>query len=62
MSRQPFWADRYGTHEFPVADRIHLTGFQLPNHPLLTPDDINHICDTVLSVEAESRASEGLAR
>jgi CDP-6-deoxy-D-xylo-4-hexulose-3-dehydrase len=62
MSRQPFWADRYGTHEFPVADRIHLTGFQLPNHPLLTPDDINHICDTVLSVEAESRASEGLTR
>jgi dTDP-4-amino-4,6-dideoxygalactose transaminase len=52
MSRQPYWADRFGTTEFPVADRIHLTGFQLPNHPLLTADDIQHIYDTVLSVEA----------
>ena len=53
MSRQPYWADRYGTSEFPVADRIHMTGFQLPNHPLLTPDDIDYICSTVLSVDVE---------
>ncbi len=53
MSHQPFWSDRYGTTEFPVADRIHTTGFQLPNHPRLSPGDINHICDTVLSVERE---------
>ena len=50
MSRQPYWAKRYGTTVFPVADRIHLTGFQLPNHPQLTEEDIQHICDTVLSV------------
>ena len=50
MSRQPFWADCYGSTVFSVADRIHTTGFQLPNHPLLGPDDINYICDTVLSV------------
>ena len=53
MSRQPFWSDNYGTTVFPVADRIHETGFQLPNHPLLSSVDINHICDTVLSVSAE---------
>lgn len=51
MSSQPYWADRYGTTVFPVADRIHVTGFQLPNHPGLTAEDINYICDTVLSVK-----------
>ncbi len=54
MSRQPYWTDRYGSTVFPVADKIHLAAFQLPNHPLLTTDDVNHICDTVLSVQAES--------
>ncbi len=51
MSRQPFWSDRYGTNRLPVADRIHTTAFQLPNHPLLAAEDVNFICDTVLSVE-----------
>jgi CDP-6-deoxy-D-xylo-4-hexulose-3-dehydrase len=51
MSLQPFWADRYGSNVFPVADRIHTTGFQLPNHPMLSPEDVNYICDTVLSVK-----------
>lgn len=54
MSRQPYWTDRYGSTVFPVADKIHLAAFQLPNHPLLTADDVHHICDTVLSVRAES--------
>lgn len=53
MSRQPYWADRFGSNDFPVADRIHATGFQLPNHPLLSTDDINYICDTVLAVSAD---------
>lgn len=52
MSRQPFWADRYRTTVFSVADRIHTTSFQLPNHPLLSPEDIHYICDTVLSVKS----------
>ena len=49
MSRQPYWVERYGTTMFPVADRIHDTGFQLPNHSFLSPEDINTICDTVLA-------------
>lgn len=53
MSRQPYWADRYGTTEFPVADRIHTTSFQLPNHPRLSPDDIHYICDRVPSVKSD---------
>ena len=55
MSRQPFWEDRYGATTLPVADRIHTTSFQLPNHPLLSPEDINHICDVVLSVPPQRR-------
>ena len=50
MSRQPFWANRYESTAFPVADRIHETAFQLPNHPRLSSEDIHFICDTVLSV------------
>jgi CDP-4-dehydro-6-deoxyglucose reductase, E1 len=52
MSRQPFWTERYGTTVFPVADRIHTGAFHLPNHPLLTTEDVHYICDTVLSVPA----------
>jgi CDP-6-deoxy-D-xylo-4-hexulose-3-dehydrase len=50
MSRQPFWSDRYGSQEMPMADRIHKTSFQLPNHHLLSVEDVNHICDLVTSV------------
>lgn len=51
MSRQPFWSDRYGITVFPIADRIHTTAFQLPNHPLLSAEDVDFISDTVLAVE-----------
>lgn len=50
MSLQPFWTDHHESTSFPVADRIHNTSFQLPNHPSLSPEDINYICDKVLSV------------
>ncbi len=52
MSRQPFWASRFGSTDMRVADRIHTTGFQLPNHPGLSTEDIHHISDTVLAVSA----------
>ena len=45
-----FWAERYGAAVFPMADRIHQTGFQLPNHPGLSLTDVDFICDTVLAV------------
>jgi len=50
MSRQPYWRERYGETVFPVADEVHTRSFQLPNHPGLTTDDINYICDRALSV------------
>jgi dTDP-4-amino-4,6-dideoxygalactose transaminase len=53
MSRQPYWAERYGVSMLPVSDRIHTTSFLLPNHPRLTSEDISYICDVVLSVRCE---------
>ncbi len=51
LVRQPFWPKTGGRVEGKVADRVYETGFQLPNHPKLSPDDIHYICDTVLEVE-----------
>lgn len=50
MGRQPFWTERYGVQALPIADRIHERSFMLPNHPLLSPADVAHICDVVLAV------------
>ena len=50
MGRQPFWTARYGVQAMPVADRVHDCSFMLPNHPKLTDDDVNAMCDVVLAV------------
>jgi CDP-6-deoxy-D-xylo-4-hexulose-3-dehydrase len=59
MSRQPYWAERHGTTVLAVADRIHTTSFQLPNHALLEPEDVHAICDTVLAVHPDGRTIDG---
>lgn len=51
MSRQPFWSDRYGSADLPMADKIHERCFHLPNHPGLSSDDVGFICDTALAVK-----------
>ncbi|MBI2888230.1 MAG: DegT/DnrJ/EryC1/StrS family aminotransferase [Chloroflexi bacterium] len=52
MGRQPFWVDRMGLAPFPVADRVHESSFMLPNHPYLSLQDVDDICDVVLAVKA----------
>lgn len=52
MSRQPFWKAVYGEQHFPVAERLEECGIQMPNHHGLTAEDVDHICDVVLSVPA----------
>lgn len=47
MSRQPFWKKFYPEMDFPVADRIMQSCFQLPNHPALSSKDIAYIAHTV---------------
>lgn len=51
MSRQPFWNSRYGSTVYAQADLLHDCAFQLPNHPGLSPKDINDICDVVTAVQ-----------
>ena len=48
LGLHPFWTGRYGKGSFPMADRIHYSGFFLPNNPSLTPDDVAHIANIVL--------------
>lgn len=48
LGLHPFWFNRYGKASFPMADRIHHTGFFLPNHPSLSPSDIEYISRVVL--------------
>lgn len=47
LGLHPFWYERYGKFSAPMADRIHHTGFFLPNNPSLTTDDIGTISDIV---------------
>ena len=48
LGLHPFWVSRYGRASFPMADRIHHTGFFLPNNPSLKPTDIEFISKIVL--------------
>lgn len=49
LGLHPFWFNRYGKASFPIADRIHHTGFFLPNHPSLKEEDIRFIAKVVMS-------------
>jgi len=49
LGLHPFWYNRYGKASFPMADRIHHTGFFLPNNPSLNPKDIEFISQVVLN-------------
>ncbi len=47
LGLHPFWVNRYGKASFPMADRIHHTGFFLPNHPSLKEEDVRFIAGIV---------------
>lgn len=48
LGLHPFWVERQGPSSFPMADRIHHTGFFLPNHPSLRSKDVEFISGVVL--------------
>ncbi len=48
LGLHPFWFNHYGKASFPMADRIHYSGFFLPNNPSLKPEDIEFISKVVL--------------
>jgi CDP-6-deoxy-D-xylo-4-hexulose-3-dehydrase len=54
LGLHPFWYERYGKFSASMADRIHHTGFFLPNNPSLKVEDIGAISDIVLKAIAQS--------
>jgi len=47
LGRHPFWVKEYGLFEDEMSDKIHNTGFFLPNYPELTLDEVDFICSVV---------------
>lgn len=47
LGQHPFWYERYGRFSAPWADRIHHTGFFLPNHPSLSLEAVDEIAGLV---------------
>ena len=47
LGRHPFWTERYGVFQEEVSDKIHSTGFFVPNYPELTFEEINFICEVI---------------
>ena len=57
LGLHPFWYNRFGKASFPVADRVHLCGFFLPNHPYLKPESVEMISNVVLDASCARKSS-----
>jgi len=47
ISKQPFYTKLYGQKQYAFGDLVHKYGMYLPNHPSLSENDINKICNIV---------------
>jgi len=47
LGLHPFWYERYGKFNHRMSNKIHSSGFFIPNYPELTKEEINNICDIV---------------
>ena len=52
LGLHPFWFERFGKFHHPVSDRVHSTGFFLPNNESMAVKDIQFINDVVNSVKS----------
>ena len=50
MGTQPFYIKKYGRVELPNVSKIDKCGLYIPNHPKLTEDEINRMCDCIIKV------------
>lgn len=50
IANQPFWTDRYPTHEYKMADDVDKLGLYLPNNHNLTKEEILFVCKVVNGV------------
>lgn len=49
LGRHPFWIKEYGPFEDEISDKIHQTGFFLPNYPELTLEEVDLISEVVIN-------------
>ena len=47
LGRHPFWTNLYEEFRDEMSDKIHATGFFLPNYPEMSEEDIDFICSVV---------------
>jgi CDP-6-deoxy-D-xylo-4-hexulose-3-dehydrase len=48
MGTQPFYTEKYDRNELPNAKKVDECGLYIPNHPYLTQDEINLICNCII--------------
>lgn len=50
MGTQPFYIKRYGRKELPNVSEVDSHGMYIPNHPKLTEEEINRMCDCIINI------------
>lgn len=50
MGTQPFYIKKYGRVELPNVTKLDECGLYIPNHPKLTEEEINRMCDCIIRV------------
>ena len=50
IARQPYFIKLYGEQKFNFADIVHDYGLYVPNHPEMSEEDVDYICDIVNEV------------
>lgn len=53
MGIQPFYIKEYGRKELPNVSKIDECGMYIPNHPKLTEEEIDRMCDCIIEVVTE---------
>jgi CDP-4-dehydro-6-deoxyglucose reductase, E1 len=53
MGIQPFYVKQYGRTELPNVSKIDERGLYIPNHPKLTEEEINRMCECIIEVVTE---------
>ncbi|HNV85627.1 MAG TPA: DegT/DnrJ/EryC1/StrS family aminotransferase [Candidatus Omnitrophota bacterium] len=57
LGRHPFWFNRYGKPDFPVADQLYQCGIFLPNNPALDAQGVDFISKIVLEASCRKKSS-----
>ena len=47
MGTQPFYVKKYGRLELPNVTEVDKNGFYVPNHPKLTKEQIEFVCEVI---------------